>query len=415
MGTFITTSSRGNTHPLAFQGLLAVECYSQLMELIRPRLGDSYVLLFAAPEFDAEQETVDWYSPVLGQIGTLTELPPERQDAVRAELKKMGLELCKLAETLKHSGEPQRVIGGNLLELALCYPDESCIRMVGDQPVIICWGFEPSSPGAQPQELSRLVVGSPAPHLDAPRAPVAAQPALEEPAIAAPVSEATGADRRASGWFWLLPLLLLLLVLALLFVRWCGRPPLVRLPGVELHGPTFFCPEDPATAALKAELALQASLTAEQDGLRAHVAQCTAKSSAVVRGKEAAGNNELSVPEQAVATGDLRFLGGVWRCDTGLSSTRTGLPVRVEYTFDTAGKGTLSIQGDKGVCSAPVTASLSADGVLSIESAREISCPSGTPYSGQRVECAGKGAEAVCTGRNLSAGAQAWNAVFQRK
>lgn len=407
MGTFITTSSRGTMHPLAFQGLLAVECHSQLMELVRPRLGDSYVLLFASPEIDAERETVDWYSPVQGQVGLLSDAPSERQDAVRAELKKMGLELRKLAETLKDSGESQRVIGGNLLELALCYPDESCIRIVGDQPVIICWGFGPSSSGAQPQELSRLAVE---PVRAVPSSTIAPSPAAPIAAEAQPVTAKP--EERSSGLFWLLPLLLLLLLLAVLFVGWCGRPPLVRLPGVDLRGPAFFCPEDPAAAALRAELDLRSSLTAKQADLRAQVEQCTTRSRTVA---VPVRNNELTVPEQAVVTGDLSFMRGVWSCDTGLSSSRTGLPVVVDYTFDAAGKGTISIRGDKGLCSAPVDASVTPEGVLVIESAGEISCPKGSPYSGQRVECSGKGTETACTGRNLSAGAQAWKAVFQRK
>lgn len=409
MGTFITTSSRGNMHPLAFQGLLAVECHSQLMELVRPRLGDSYVLLFASPEIDAERETVDWYSPVQGQVSLLSDAPPERQDVVRAELKKMGLELRKLAETLKDSGESQRVIGGNLLELALCYPDESCIRMVGDQPVIICWGFGPSSSGAQPQELSRLAVD---PVRVVPPQSKTPSPVAPIPAEIPPQPVTAEREERSSGLFWLLPLLLLLLLLAVLFVSWCGRPPLVRLPGVDLRAPTFFCPEDPAAAALRVELDLRSSLTAEQDSLRAQVEQCTAKSKTV---EVPARNNELTVPEQAAVTGDLRFMRGVWSCDTGLSSSRTGLPVIVEYTFDVAGKGTISIKGDKGLCSASVDALVTPEGVLVIESAGEISCPKGTPYSGQRVECSGKGAETACIGRNLSSGAQAWKAVFQRK
>ncbi|MEG2004450.1 MAG: SrfA family protein [Bilophila sp.] len=409
MGTFITTSSRGNMHPLAFQGLLAAECHSQLMELIRPRLGDSYVLLFASPEFDAERETVDWYSPVQGEVSALADAPTERQDVIRAELKKMGLELHKLSESLKDSGESQRVIGGNLLKLALCYPDESCIRMVGDQPVIICWGFGSSSSGAEPQELSRLTTASPqtTPPTPTPVTPPTTPP---DPLHAIPPVQPVLYER-SSGWFWLLPLLLLLLLLAVLFVGWCGRPPLVRLPGIDLRSPAFLCPEDPATAALKAELALQTKLLTEQGNLRAQVEACTTRAKTTAPKKA----NELAVPEQAVATGDLSFMQGIWRCDTGLSSTRTGLPVIVEYTFDVAGKGTLSIQSDKGICSAPVNTSLTPEGTLIIESAHEIRCPEGTPYSGQRVECSGKGAEALCTGRNLSEGAQAWNAAFQRK
>ena len=407
-GTYIVTTPRGEMHPLAFQGILVSECYSQIVDLVRARLGDSHVLLFAEPVFDADRESVDWYSPVQGQPRRLRELPEAEQAPLLAEFGRMGEEIRTAAVTLQKSGDPQRTTGGHILELALRYPDENCLYVVGGQPVMIGWGFGPATVGAQPQDISRRTAAPAAP--EGPSRPV--EPG--GPRAAVPPQS----PRQGAGWLlWLLPLVLLAVLLALLFVSWGGRPPL--LPGLNMQGPAlpfFPAPSASPDALLKEEQAKEGKLSRDVDGIRAELAKRAAlcvktPSPAAARSPE----TPLEIPEDAAKSGDVSFMEGVWRCDTGLKNTTTGTPVVVEYTFDDTGKGHISIFGDKGECRGTVQALLNTEGNLVLETQNEIVCPHGGSYSGQRVICTGRGGQAECKGRNLSRSGQTWDARFYRK
>lgn len=176
-GTLIASTARGDMHPLAYQGILATDCHHQIASILRSRLGDAHVLLFAEPVFDPGRDIVDWYTPVQGTPVRLTELPGPRQAQVRATILKMAGEILALARQLKDTGDNSRVLSGNIIELALRYPGEDCIYLVGEQPVLLCWGFGPATAGAKPQDLSRLV--TPAGPVIAPQTPPAGAPEAE--------------------------------------------------------------------------------------------------------------------------------------------------------------------------------------------------------------------------------------------
>lgn len=423
-GTFITSTSRGVMHPLAFQGILATDCFAQLTELVRTRLGTGHMLLFAEPVSEPGQETIDWYSPVQGEVRLLSTLSPEKQQACLLELSTKGEEIKAVADTLKKSGDSQRAMGGHLLELALQYPDASMLYVVGEQPVLVGWGFGPSTAGAQPQHISR-VKASDVPSAPASPAPSGEMPPPAEAVAATPSAALPPVSRSAVCWWWLLPLLLLALLLGLLCVSWGGFAPLCPVPGVNVQGPALpFMKSDPVnTPALEEakakETALLADLAALSPRLLERAALCqpspapTASVPPVVP-VAPLKPNELVIPPQGNPQ-DLSFMEGVWRCDTGLVNTSTGARVAVEYSFGADGKGRISIDGDKGLCTGAVTASIQNGNKLVIVTDASIPCPKGAAYSGQQVECMGQGADALCKGQNLSAGSSTWDANFYRK
>jgi hypothetical protein len=415
-GTLIASTARGDMHPLAYQGILATDCHHQLVSILRSRLGDAHVLLFAEPAFDPGRDIVDWYSPVQGTPVRLIDLPGDKQDRVRASLVKMAADILAQARQLKETGDNSRVLSGNIIELALQYPGDECIHLVGEQPVLVGWGFGPATSGAKPQDLSRLAPLTP-PAAPRPQPPVSEPtpgPAATEPAVVPPPPSPAGRWPR-----WLGILLGLALLLLLAWLLWRGfqdRPPLAGPAG-----PAVTAPETPAPpsgdADLETELARTRQLRQERDALGETLArkaeQCqepAATAPAVPAAPGATGRqNELQVPDDAAKGGDLGFLQGVWRCDSELSTPKD--PVIVEYIFDAEGKGQISVKTADKICAAGVRASLDPSGTLRLESDATIPCSRGNPIEGQRVECVGKGAQTSCQGVNVTSKGN-WKARF---
>jgi len=418
-GTMIASTMRGNMHPLAYQGVLATDCYHQVASILRSRLGDGHVLLFAEPVFDPGRDIVDWYSPVQGTPVKMVDLPVEKQEQVRAILVKMAADILTQTQHLKNTGDSNRVMAGHILELALQYPSEDCIYLVGEQPVLVCWGFGPPTSGAKPQDLSRLGMAAPRPTPPSPPptepTPRAAVPAAPPVVAAASVGPRAAPSRPATpvgGWLlWLCLLLALLALLGLLWFFWGD---------LTSRWQAFFPASVPVATApgassgdLEAALARGKQLQAERDALLATLTEKAGQCPQTPAPTPATPvrPNELRVPDTAAPGSSLGFLQGVWRCDSDLSTPKD--PVIVEYIFDAEGKGQITVKTAKKLCTAGARASLGQSGSLLIESDATIPCSQGSPIEGQRVECVGKGDRTVCEGLNTASKGK-WNARFSK-
>ncbi|MGE4553656.1 MAG: hypothetical protein AB7D57_11120 [Desulfovibrionaceae bacterium] len=390
-GTLITSTPRGDLHPLAYQGIFVSECHSQLTEQLRSHFGEPYVLLFAEPIPDDSREAVDWYSPVQGRTRSLSSLDPEQQNAVRAHIGALAADILAHAAQLMQSGIPQRMLAGNILKRALQYPDDSFLFVVGEQPVVTGWGFGPKTVGAMPQDLSRL-----APLRVPTTLPPAAVPSAVEPEVLPqpPIVPVRGWRL----WPWLLPLLLLLALLALLFVGWPGMAPLFSLPGLS------FGLDAAPDVALRTEQDREQALRTEIDDLHRQLEQYQSTCVEPSQG--------LTLPETPGK--DMSFLEGVWRCDTGLYDDGHN-EVAMEYAFDVQGKGEVRVESDGGTCTSPAWGIMQEDGTLVIDTEEVIVCPNGHRFSGQEVRCVRHGERTECTGRNKSKAGSTWQGKFHRK
>ena len=424
-GSLITTTRRGNMRPLAVQGIFATDCYHQLHSLLEQSLSAAHARLLAEPVHDPARENVDWYSSSEGTPTPLSALSPEQADAVRVRIGKMAAEIHAAAEDISRDTDSRRALSGQLLSLCLQHPHEDDLWLVGEQPLVCCWGFAPGTMGAQPEDLTRLGPARPVPKASA--------------APAAPVPVVAGAGCLA----WLLPLLLLLALLWLILCRFGLMP----LPG--LCPPALFG-ED--AGRLKAEREKGAHHLREIDTLRAellrHAQQCVPPPPPLSKKEPAPPppvepdvtppadppplvepflgesapppgvkkDAPLVIPDDARQKNDLSFLDGCWRCETGLVNARTHKPVIVEYCFDKNGNGKRIVKEQDGsVCSGPAQATFGRNGTLHIDTPA-ASCPDGRSYIPQIVECTGNDRAADCTGRTKGkSGGDTWNAKFYRK
>jgi hypothetical protein len=135
----IATSSRKDFEVLRYQGIAASDGYAQI-SAIATSLGPEHALLFAEPAYDITGASTDWYTAAEGDIRPFADLSPEEQKRTRSRVAELADDIGELAEQLKNSQAGSKVIRGNVLALALRFPDASHIYLVGSQPVLTCWG-----------------------------------------------------------------------------------------------------------------------------------------------------------------------------------------------------------------------------------------------------------------------------------
>jgi hypothetical protein len=378
-----------------------VEHYHQIRELVRSRLGDEYALLFAEPGGLRQGEVVDWYSPLRGPAGPVTELPAEEAREVAALADQMAKSIKRLAEDLKGSGASQtNVLRGMMLELALHYPDPSCIYAVGGQPVMTCWGFSSSTKGAQPEDLARFRERF--------------DPARSVPPPVPPPPHARG---NLTGRLWLLPLLLLLLLLLVVFVPFGAWRPLLALPGLN-----FRLPPLPWASARDARAELPA-LKSEESGLQADIdrlrGELSARADLCLSGQrrdsppETNLRRDLVIPEK---TDDYTFLLGQWMNDAGLVSRLDSRPITVIYSFDASGNGTVTVrQAGKRDCVGKAGAHFTSPGVLRIEAENQVCPGENKSYKAEIIECRQTAdGRTSCLGRSADGASWGGNVHFRR-
>ena len=222
--TFIATTPRASYNAMRYQGILVTDSYAQLRAMVEKNLSPRHAMLFAEPMHDSSGASTDWYTTAPGTPVPLDGLSPGEKAKAGAEISSLASDIRQLAADLMQSPDAPKNIRGNILSLALHYPGAGHLYMLGDQPVITCWGFDPGTLGAQPEDLVRLGAAMAV----APPPPPPPPPAATVVAAAAP----TGFGWLRALLFFLLGLLLLvgLIFLAGLLFGRAGCVPPVALP-----------------------------------------------------------------------------------------------------------------------------------------------------------------------------------------
>lgn len=393
---------------LAWQGIPIYSCYDQIHGILDRKFGTAVALLFAKPVENTGTGEIDWYTPVNGTPRKLVDLPEAEKAPLYAKFAQAAEEILKYAEDeLIHSGKSERVTSGEILKLALRYPDENALLVVGQQPVMICWGFGPGTPGVEGFYLASLAY-------QPPRTPTPAEESAKPKAETPPPVEpevkpalAPVAVRHVWGWgwlWWLFPLLALLLLFFLLFTTFGNFP---AISGVSLFSWQGYPFESKDYGADISRLKLD--LAALEGRLEDHVGQCKPK---VQEEKpQVAEEENLVIPEDPT---NLDFLEGEWLCRTGLVNAQTGEPVQFSFTFNKNGTGKGVVHESNGdQCVGDAQGELE-NGVLAINLKEQTCRGSGRQYVPLSIQCRnimGQGGTS-CKGRNDDG--STWEATFHR-
>src|SRR4029077_5713760 len=175
--TLILTTRLG-VRPLGVRGDPLHAVASQLLAVIRRRLGDGPADLLAEPQLRETGDGIDWYAARSGSVRRLAALAATQRAGVLATIESHLESIRTLGAQLKDSSgsEEARLIGRSL-ELATTRPSDDFVYLVDGQPVITAWGYEADAAQSPQTFASPPALSAPRPIATMPSVPMAALPA----------------------------------------------------------------------------------------------------------------------------------------------------------------------------------------------------------------------------------------------
>ena len=244
----------GRVHQYRSMGAFGKPVYQshlQLRGMLQGQRQPRLAHYFATPVVDAETDVVNWYAELQGAPRRLPELDAGQAALGTQSLRQIRADLVAFAANLRQRGGGQGGSGAafaTLLEQAMQVPAQGdFLYFIGDQPVIVFWGFEDEAGRSTDPTLAWTAAGA---ATSPPVAPTGAASAVStatvahEPALAMIATEQT--RRGGLRWGWALGLLALLGILA---AGWALQGGGAAVPRGD--------PESLATAGLQAEQALE--------------------------------------------------------------------------------------------------------------------------------------------------------------
>ncbi len=436
--TLIVTTRTG-VRPLGVRGEPLHNAAGQLRRVVRRRLGDEAADLLADPQLHEDGKAIDWYAGWPGEVKRVADLEPLRRSAVLSQVDLMLGDIGKLGRALgqassKTGGVDDSGVVGRSLLLAGRRPAESFVFLVGEKPVVVCWGYEmEGAPAVMPPSL--------------PRVPEPVHRAVLQAPAVLPVTAARLAA--PAGIPWLRTLLAALPFLLLLLAgAWLLRSLLPDDPALTLatrEGPP--APPPPAAApdplpAMKASLnseanrakALQIELAAIESELKKRIAGCkppepppappAPKPPQVATAPPPPPAPRLEPPRPppndgrlrlpTAPTGDYSFMQGCWRTDPFRHETMQSQPGVSSYCFNSSGYGQLEWRRGRTACRTRAQARFEGS-TLRLRDA-DTTCNDGSHWYADQLVCQ-RGADNVaqCSGNSRGAfGPTSWQVNLHR-
>jgi hypothetical protein len=457
--TLIVTT-RSGVRPLGVRGAPLHNAAAQLRRVIRRRLGDDAAILLADPQLHDDGSAIDWYADAAGEVRAVVDLEPTRRTAILADVDRTLESIRQLGVTLGSASSGDDAphdtgVIGRSLQLAARRPAESFVFLVGERPVVVCWGYE--------KEAAASLLPATLPRPPAP-APKTAHNSVLPEATPAARPAALPVPLPAAGIPWARTLLAALpLLLLLLGAAWLLRDLLPAQPELALAtreaatAPTAPTPpQADRLPILKASLsgeqarakALQLELAATEAEMKKRIADCRPPDpprvdppkidpprveapkpkpeppkppqTATAQPPKAPNqtpppqqqprnpnDNRLRLPSQP--SNDYSFLQGCWRTDPFRHErlqTQAGVS---SYCFDAGGRGALEWRRGRTACRTRAVARFEGD-ILRLRDA-DTSCNDGSQWYADSLVCQ-RGADNVaqCSGssRNAYGSAVTW-------
>jgi hypothetical protein len=429
--TTLIVTTRSGVRPLGVRGEPLHNSAPQLRRVVRRRLGDGAADLLADPQLHEDGKAIDWYASWPGSVQPLSALDPARQEEVLAGVERSLADIRRLGDQLAGAG-PREDMGlvGLSLQLAARAPADSFVFMVGDRPVIVCWGYE------KEEAAALLPVALPQPPLASPSAhrPVLAAPAAERtlPAVRPPASTTIPWARTLLA---ALPLLLLLMGSAWLLRGCLPADPALAL--VTREGPPAPPAPEPAPdpkPALKVAFSneesrgrmLKTELSLIEAELKKRIADCKppeapkpppqvalappppqppkptpAPAPAPQPRPTRPNDDRLRLP--SAPTNDYAFMAGCWRTDPFRHETVQPQPGISSYCFDASGNGQLEWRRGRTACRTRAQSRFDGGGVLRLRDG-DTTCNDGSHWYADQLVCR-RGADDVAQCSGTSRGA----------
>jgi hypothetical protein len=324
-GRHLETTSRIELEPIGVYGEPVWRNSDHIRETLRTRLSAAHANIFAVPSQRDDGDSTDWFAPMDGDVTRWDQLSIPEQLHQAEKVEGFMRDITTATKKLRDSGARGAEMICDSIDAACYLGSTQHLFIVADQPVAATWGMKISADSNLPSVLPVLSRFVDLPIVTEPK------PNLSHVLL----------SRRLGGWFKSLLIgLPVLLLIALLVLVSIFRDDIVF----------------PALNKLWRDWA-------------SNDAEIT-----------------LTIPEEAIKSGDLSFLEGRWESISGLISIETGEDIVVEYEFDESGRGHAWVLESDQRCETTATAFFKGQ-TLVIREETHSRCPDGRTYVRSDVIC----------------------------
>jgi hypothetical protein len=231
----LTETSGGEGQPLDVHGKRLIDCYDQLVGILRNRLGQNHAHFLAQPRVEPSG-SITWFTPLAGAVVTADALAPEERQRLKDRAERIVGDIHGVASDIQAEGAAGQMIADMLRAAAQLAPGAPLFSVDG-KPVVALWGhrgsgasatdFRPSAPGAPAAAPLRSAAVSPPPITTAPHVPASSTVLANSHTGATPPKIAVSSDsaagkRRAAGLVFALAAIAVLLALLWNFRDYLG-------------------------------------------------------------------------------------------------------------------------------------------------------------------------------------------------
>jgi len=134
----LVETSRGEGQPLDVHGKRLIDCYDQLVGILRNRLGQNHAHLLAQPRVQPSG-AIQWYTPLPGAVVRAEALPPEERQRLQERAERILGDILGVANDIQSEGAAGQLIADMLRAAAQLAPGAPLFSVDG-KPVAILWG-----------------------------------------------------------------------------------------------------------------------------------------------------------------------------------------------------------------------------------------------------------------------------------
>ncbi len=206
----LTTTRTADYAPLGTAGQRSY----QLIQREVSKLGPQHAALFAEPSASPEGDVIDWYCEASKPAVPLEKVAPELQAKGEQNLAGLVRDILERADELDRSKASEQRRLATALRNAVEVPSKTCVYLVDDQPIIVCWAHRRNVAQAQSGVLTAIMSR---PLVNEPEQEVVSEPIAAERVSAESGDHAVGdgsgdqpppqpsepAEQRRRRWGWL--------------------------------------------------------------------------------------------------------------------------------------------------------------------------------------------------------------------
>lgn len=175
-GSYVATTTEDDVQWLMAAGQSLGLAVAQLRHHLANALSPAHAALLAEPVEDVAGRATDWYGVGEGAAPPLDQLPPGPRAVMINRVWALLRDIRAEGRRLGASADADERVLGAMLEKVSHVPDESCVRVLGDAPLVIAWAHGRAGQSIDLAELYQPVTVPPTRPVSPPAEPTPGKP-----------------------------------------------------------------------------------------------------------------------------------------------------------------------------------------------------------------------------------------------